>query len=109
MRKIDMKNVGKFVGEVGKILVYGASMVLPYAISESALKKLNDLTIGYDTVIKAVMDSSMLSSQKSEVLPVVKPNETKEYYKAIIYVLESNILSSDKVKMIKDLSMHQGG
>lgn len=46
----------------------------------------------------------MFGHQKSEAVSMLKRNETGEYYRAIEIIVDSDMFSHDKLKLIKQLS-----
>ena len=58
----------------------------------------------YSDAVEAILDSSMLSSDKKDAVVMLKRDEDSDYYKAIIYMTKLDVLSGDKLEMIKKLS-----
>lgn len=57
----------------------------------------------YDDVISAILHSSMLSSDRATVTSMIPRNGDRRLYKAIILVVNSSMLTSDKIKTIRSL------
>lgn len=104
MKKINFEPVANVAKDICKIVGYGTAMMLPYAIKEMILREVNNKPVGYSDAVKVIMNSSMLSSYKHEAMTALKPEGGNDYYKAVIYVVNSSMLGSDKVKMIQDLA-----
>lgn len=107
MKKINLKPVGEFAGELCKVVGYGLALALPHVIADYVSNK-NDkadkVTADYGGAVEAIMKSDMLSSYQREAINALKPDGSIEYYKAVIHVIYSSALSSYKVDMIKNLS-----
>ena len=102
MRNINMDTIGKFAKGVCNILVSGAILVL----SCKALNmNVEQHETGYYDAVEVIMNNrSMFSSSKKELIGLLKRDETSEYYKTVISIVESNSFSSEKVEMIKLLN-----
>ena len=61
----------------------------------------------YSDAVKAICNSDMYSSHKTEAIASVKQNQTSEYYKAIIATVISNQFSSHKVETIKKMNANE--
>lgn len=99
--------IGNVVKEYSKIVI----PVLGYAIFSKrgmiadALEELRySGNVGYDDAAKVIMDSDMLTFYKTDILKLLKTGQKSEYYKTIIRVVKSDVLSSYKVEMIEELN-----
>lgn len=101
MRNINMDTIGKLTKGVCDILVSGAILVLSCKAFNMIVEQHE---IGYYDAVKTIMDSSMFSSSKKEMIGLLKRDETSEYYKTVISIVESGSFSSEKVDMIKLLN-----
>ena len=105
--KMDKQQVGRIIVGTGKVIVYGLSclaLLIPRAESNANAMKHSTVEASYSGAIKAIMDSDMLSSYKKAAVNVLLKNQDKEYYKAVIEVINSNMLDSCKVETIKKIS-----
>lgn len=59
---------------------------------------------GYGDAIQEIMQSDMMTVYKKRSIKYVKRNETSDYYKAIMTVVNSGMASSDRMNLIFDLS-----
>ena len=83
--------------------------ILVMSIVDSSAKRVSnkihfERKVGYDDAVKAILDSSMLSSYKREAVALLNKNDDSDYYKAVVYAINSSLLSGDKIEMIKNLS-----
>lgn len=60
--------------------------------------------VGYDDAVKAILDSDMLSSYRKEAVSLVKLDAESDYYKSVIYAVQSSLLGSDRVDLIRKIS-----
>jgi hypothetical protein len=106
MKKINLKPLGDFAKDICGVVVSGLALSVLYNVSERVLGGNNSKAyVDYDDAVKAIMESSMLSSYKKEAMELLKPYGTMSYYKAVIYIVKDlSVLSSDKIKMIQSLS-----
>lgn len=105
--KMDKKQVGSFIVETGKGIIYGLSwlaLLFPYIENSSNAVKRLAVEASYSGAIKAIMGSDMLSSYKKIAVDVLLKNQDEEYYKAVIEVINSNMLDSYKVETIKKIT-----
>lgn len=58
----------------------------------------------YDIAVKAIMESDMISSHKSDCVRILDKNATDAYYKAVAAIAKSDMLSSHKCHTIRNLS-----
>lgn len=100
---IDWSRVGIIAKRIGKgALAYGSSMFV------SRLLKTNETVYDsafadYGDVISAILQSGMLSSDQATVTSMIPRNGDRRLYKAIILVVNSSMLTSDKIKTIRNL------
>ena len=104
MKKINWKPVGEFIGTACAAL-YG--MALGYAAwkTTGCIGEHDETSnANYIDAVEAIMDSSMWSDAKADVMDVLKRHENSDYYGAVIQIVKSSTFSDNKVKMIKSLS-----
>lgn len=105
--KMDKEQVGKIIAGTGKVIVYGLSclaLIAPHVESGvSAVKRLT-AKADYSGAIKAIMNSTMLSSYKQDAIEAVQKDRDADYYKSVIEVINSNMLGSYKVETIKKIN-----
>lgn len=106
MKTINWTQIKNYVGKYGDWAAYGAAAVLAYA-ADTYLKKGIErrleraYPVGYNDAVKAVLDSSMFSSDMTAAITAIKTGCDTEQYKAVIHIVNGSAFSSDKVKMIK--------
>ena len=105
--KISKEQVGKIIVGTGKVLICGLSclaLIAPHV--ENSIDAVKRLTVkaDYSGAIKAIMNSSMLSSYKQEAVEAVQKDRDESYYKSIIEVINSDMLSSYKIDTIKKIN-----
>ena len=109
------RTVGKEVlTKVGYIVKEYSKVVLPalgYAIFSQRGKLVGLLeelqysgNVTYNDAVRVIMDSDMLTSYKTDIVKILKRNETSDYYKAVIHTVKSDILSIYKVDIIEELN-----
>lgn len=103
---INWSKVGNAAKEIGGWVLTAGIMAAPYLMmKDSTTVKAryiaNDAT--YSDVISAILHSGMLSSYKTKIVAMVPKNGDTELYKSIIAVINSDMLSSNKVDIIKDI------
>lgn len=60
--------------------------------------------VGYDDTVKAIMNSNMMSSYKTEAVSAVKRDGTPDYYRAVISTVNSDMMSHYKIDAIRNMS-----
>lgn len=60
--------------------------------------------VGYDDAVKAIMNSNMMSSYKTEAVSAVKRDGTPDYYRAVISTVNSDMMSHYKIDAIRNMS-----
>lgn len=107
-KDIIVKGLSGVAGYISKGIKIASPILVTMVLSGKAKDKLEDIrysgNVKYDDAVRAIMDSSMLSRCKREIASVVKADESSEYYRGVIYIVRSSMLSSDKVDLIKELS-----
>lgn len=101
-----MKNetVKQVAGVIGKIAAFGVLLMIPRVVRvECELEEDEHVADGYYDAVRAIMDTNMFTSDKCEMISVIKTNGSKEYYKTVINIVNANMFSSDKIEMIKEL------
>jgi len=105
MKALDMVTIGKAVKGIANILVGGTLISLSCDVIGDTIGQFVGKTASYDEAVKVIAnDAKMLSEYKCEAASILKHDESKEYYKAVINVMKSDMLGSEKVKMINVLS-----
>ncbi len=56
--------------------------------------------VTYNSAVKAVMNSSLWSEDKTKVMDALKPDYNPEVYLAVVEVLDSSLWGEDKVNVI---------
>lgn len=96
---MECKKVFKTVGSVAK----GAFEILSTVVVAGLVlaSKTDDKgSVTYNDAVKAVMSSSLWSSDKPRVLEAIKPNFKPVVYEAIVEVVKSSMWNSDKPDVI---------
>lgn len=103
VNNINLKPIGKFVKIAGRAVVYGTLFGV-CSKTQDVSEKHNNLTATYSGAVKAIMNSDMLMSDKSDTIAVLVRNESSEFYKAIIHVANDDRMNSRyKTKTINQL------
>ena len=98
--KENAKHVAKFVG----------TMFLGYCavVAKTDQTKNNNYTYTYFSTysgaMNAIMNSTMYSSDKTDITKLLLPNASEDYYSSVISIANSTMFSSDKVYAIKSLN-----
>ena len=96
--KENANRVVKFVG----------TMLLGYcAVVAKADQTKNNKYICFSTysgAMNAIMNSTMHSSDKTDISKLLLPNVSADYYSSVISIANSTMFSSDKVYAIKNLN-----
>ena len=58
----------------------------------------------YSDAVGAILDSSMFDSDKNAAIGLLKRGGDSEYYKSVISVINSSIVSRNKIRTIEKLS-----
>lgn len=104
--------IGKGLVNAVKIAKGGCNIILPLigtmVFADLAKDVLDDIRysgkVGYDDAVKAILDSGMFSNQKQEAISVLKVGENSDFYKAVISVARSSMLSYNKLETIKNMN-----
>lgn len=104
MRNVNWKSIGGFIGSACDIALYGVALVAAIKAGEYINNHVETSNVTYNDAVGAIMDSSMYSDAKANVMEVLKRHESSDYYGAVIRILNSSTYSDNKVKMIKSLS-----
>ena len=99
--KLSKEMLGNVAKGAGSVILYAVMMGLPY-LSKKDVKELIPVNkiVEYDDVIGAIMHSSMLGSDKVRASNIVKHANTN-IHRAALQVINSDMLSSDKLKVIE--------
>ena len=101
MKNINLDTIGKLAKGVCNILVSGAILVLSCKAFDMNVEQHD---VGYYDAVKVIMNNIMFSRSRTELIGLLKRDETSEYYKTVIAIVESNSFVSEKVDMIKLLN-----
>lgn len=105
MRRVNLKPIGDFVGQVCEIALYGVMILASYKVSEYITKEHDNAPVGYNDAVDAIMDSAMFSGDKHKAISMLKHDGNAEFYRAVVRVMkDSSMFSGDKLKMIQTLS-----
>ena len=100
---VDWSRVGSIAKRIGKgALAYG-STVLVSRLLKTNTNVYDSAFAEYDDVISAILHSNMLSSDRAIVASMIPRNGDRRLYRAIILVVNSSMLTSDKIKTIRSL------
>ena len=113
--KITKKNVDNVLEGIGNLIIIGAKAAIPIMITSLAGKFSNKIgcaieysgTVTYNDAIKAINDSSMFSSDVQTVISNLETGRDSEFYRSVIYVANSKMFSSDKVKTILNMNKNK--
>lgn len=98
---VSRETVGRIIKGVSNVAVFAAMIGLPNLVKRDAKEMMPvNKIVEYDDVIGAIMNSSMLGSDKVKAANIVK-HANRDIHRAAIQVIESNLLSSDKLKVIE--------
>lgn len=101
---IPLRTIGRIATGVGNVLSFAAVLVVPLLSKKDTIHEVRYNTVAtYDDVIMAIMNSNMLSSDMSRATAVVPKDGDSTLYKAMINVINSNMLPSDKIDTIKHI------
>ena len=99
---------------IRKVLIFAGKVKLGMMIIELVLesgKKYNNKESKepeqldyYDIVRYVASSNAMLGSTRQEIIDALDRTKPEAYYKAVYSILESDMLSSTKIEMIKSLS-----
>ena len=100
--KNTVKNIAK--GLKGAIIPIAGVVLSSITISDllNAIRYCGN--VGYDDTVRAIMNSNMMSSYKTEAVSAVKCDGTSEYYRAVISTVNSDMMSSYKIDAIRNIS-----
>jgi hypothetical protein len=100
---IPLRTFGKIATGVGNVLSF-AVFVLPYLTKKNTTEEVHcNFVVTYDDVILAIVNSSMLSNDMNKAVTLIPKEGNTALYKAIINVINSNMLSGDKFETIKHI------
>lgn len=99
MRSEDvLKTVGIVVKGVLKVV--GAITITGIALAKAYEERYHT---NYNDAVRAIMNSSMWSTDKAKAISVLDSNAKPEFYLSIIRVVESSMWSSDKLNVILEM------
>lgn len=99
---IDVERIGNIIKTGGRLAVCAAVVILPYAKDISDKMRCNG-PVKYSDVVNVILNSCMMSSYKTELIELLPKNAESDLYRTVIHVINSDMLSSNKVKVIKDI------
>lgn len=101
---LPLSTIGKIAAGIGNTLSFAAVLVMPLISKKDGKQHIHhNIVATYDDAVMAIMQSSMLSSDRSKAVTLVPKDATSTLYKAIINVIESDMLSSDKIETIQHI------
>jgi len=101
---VDWSKVGMVAKRVGKCaLSYGSMILLSRILKMGETSDCEFKIVEYDDAISAIMHSPMLSSDKATMVSMIPRDEKATLYKSIIAVINSTMLTSDKIKTVRSL------
>lgn len=105
LNKESLKPVGDFVKKSWKVIV----PILGVALSSVSVADILNMfrysgDVGYDDTVEAIMNTSMMGSDKAKLMQILKRDEDSEYYKAVISTVKSSMIGSTKIEIIRNLS-----
>ena len=92
--KKNAKHVVKFVG----------TMFLGYCAVVAKADQTKNNNYIYFSTYSGAMNSTMYSSDKTDITKLLLPNASEDYYSSVISIANSTMFSSDKVYAIKSLN-----
>lgn len=101
---LPLGTIGKIATGVGNVLSFAAMIVVPMLSKKDVVSDVEySVVTTYDDVVMAIINSSMLSKDMTRAIAILPMDGTSTIYKAIINVIDSNMLSGDKVETIKHI------
>ena len=101
----NLKPVGDFLKKSWKVIVPILGVALSSVSGADILHMYRySGEVGYDDAVEAIMDASMMGSDKAKLMQILKRDENSEYYKAIISTVKSSMMGSTKIEIIRNLS-----
>lgn len=104
MRRINLKPIGEFVGQIWEVALCGALILVSCKVGEYISNEIDNVPVGYNDAVDAIMDSAMFSGDKHKAISILKTDGSAEFYRAVVRVMKSSMFSGDKIKMIQTLS-----
>ena len=106
MKKINWRSIGETAkdvcGIVGCALIFGLPRIIEVV---HVTEERKDTDKGYSDTVKAILNSNIWSSDKSELISVLKRNLDSDIYSTMIDIAKDNrIWTSDKVELIMHLN-----
>ena len=99
---LSLGTIGAIATGVGNALSVVSVFALPHLSKKDTRKNVHNNT-SYDDVIMAITQSGMLSSDKTTVVALIPKHSRSTLYKAMINVIESDMLMSDKIETIQHI------
>ena len=75
----------------------------------SATKADDVINVSYSDAIKSIYDNTTFDTSRSELVEIVRPGGTSDYYRSIIAVIENTDFDSEKVKAVKVITKNYYG
>ena len=76
-------------------------------ISATKADEVNDCT--YANAIESIYNNTTFDTSRSELVEIVRPGGTSDYYRSIIAVIENTDFDSEKVKAVKVITKNYYG
>lgn len=89
------------------IPILGVVLFSGTAANKLDVLRYNTGTVKYDDAVRAIMNSSMWSENKSKAVSMLRVDGGSDFYKAIIDVVKSSMWSEDKLKTIEDMCKNE--
>ena len=101
---VNVKKIGNVIKTAGGLVLYAAVVMLPYVSTKDTVDKIRySGNVKYSDAINAILQGGMYSSDKTKLTAILPKDADSDLYRAVIQVANSDLFSSDKVKMIKDI------
>ena len=101
---LPLGTIGKIATGVGNVLSFAAMIVVPMLSKKDTIENIHySVVVSYDDVVMEIMNSSMVSKDKSKAIALIPKEGKSTLYKAIVNVIDSSMLSEDKIETIKHI------
>lgn len=95
-------------GVVKKVSEYAVPILGMVLFTNTVTDKLETMrynigVVKYDDAVRAIMNSSMWSEDKSKAVALLRKDGGSGFYKAVVNVVQSSMWSKDKLKTIQDM------
>lgn len=106
MRKINLttESIGRLAKKGLGIALPILAMIMYHTSVDDVRNRIRYIgVVSYSDAINAVLDSSMFSSNKEEIIRALPKDGSSDFYKSVMHIVESDMLSSSKVNAIVDM------